>query len=282
MTLPHSSTSSTPEAPQECLQSGAVSQVLQTSTATVRDHEKQCTQSDNLEIQKMGMGGSGTSLEEHLILWNSVRQTFSRAQNTCPIFGILVIGETGSGKSTLINILLGKESARVGSTMQSETSTITPHEVTVEGVALAVYDTPGLDDSRGTENEAEDLQIMKGLLARGKIHLVIYCFRMIETKMRASLVHALREYDKIGLPWQHTIMALTFADCVRNFDICLSEKQEMLKSQLLSQFWRKRDVIEKVKYCPTTGCLDRSLPNGTPWFGTFSQAVESILSVYIR
>ena len=106
----------------------------------------------------------------------------------CPIFGILVIGETGTGQSTLINNLLGKEVAPVGHSMKSETLRLTPHEVAVEGVPVVVYDTPGLDDANG-EDEEKHLEDMKSLLERRKIHLVIYCFKMTETRMRRSYSH---------------------------------------------------------------------------------------------
>ena len=265
--------SSTLETRQEELHSRTWSQELQKSSVST---------SAMLETQDLQVvvDGASTESEHHAILWRSVKHNFSEVQKSCPIFGVLVIGETGSGKSTLINNLLGRDVAKVGHTMQSLTSKVTPYDVAVEGVGLSVYDTPGLDDSRGVDYEKGDLKIMQDLLVKRKIHLVIYCFRMTETKMRAGLVHALQEYDRIGLPWQHTIMALTFADCVPNFDTRLPEVQEMLRDELLRRFWPRRDAINKMKSCPTTGCIDKLLPNGTPWFTTFSSMVEESLSSY--
>ena len=86
--------------------------------------------------------------------WKFIRGVFSQLKKDCPIFGVLVIGETGTGKSTLINNLLGKEVAPVGHSMKSETLEVTPHEVAVEGVPVVVYDTPGLDDVWGGWGEA--------------------------------------------------------------------------------------------------------------------------------
>ena len=68
-----------------------------------------------------------------------------------------MIGRTGVGKSTFINNLLGQELAKVGYTLQSETTTVYPHEDSVEGVPIVVYDTPGLGDVKDEEDESKQL-----------------------------------------------------------------------------------------------------------------------------
>ena len=144
----------------------------------------------------------------------SISRALSKLRKDCPVFGVLVIGRTGAGKSTLINNLLGKEVASVGHTLKSETPTVNPHEGMVEGVPIAVYDTPGLGDIKGEEEEAKHLCMMKDLLENGKIHLVIYCFQMNKTLMISSHVGPLRKYHKIGVDWKRSVIALTFADAL--------------------------------------------------------------------
>ena len=117
--------------------------------------------------------------------------------------------------------------------MDPETLIVTPYELSVEGVPVVVYDTPGLDDQRGDEEEEKHLEVMKSLLARGEIHLVIYCFKMIENRMRKGLIHTFQEYHKIGVPWVQTIMALTFADIVVDTTTRFSVMQQKVKKTLI-------------------------------------------------
>ena len=208
----------------------------------------------------------------------SISRALSKLRKECPKFGVLVIGRTGVGKSTLINNLLGKEVARVGHTLKSETSTVNPHEGMVEGVPIVVYDTPGLGDIKGVEEEAKHLCMMKDLLARGKIHLVVYCFQMNKTIMISSHVGPLRKYHEIGVDWKRSVIALTFADALyvpesdrklpmsQFFDERLAFWWEELKWELVKTVGVKLDVVEWIKMHPTTLLPKDQLPNGNPWY----------------
>ena len=126
--------------------------------------------------------------------------------------------------------------------MDPETLIVTPYELSVERGPVVVYDTPGLDDQRGDEEEEEHLEVMESLLARGKIHLVIYCFKMIENKMRKGLIRTFQEYHKIGVPWVQTIMTFTFADMV----VDTTTRFSVMKQKVKKTFVEKFGVMEKL------------------------------------
>ena len=52
--------------------------------------------------------------------WAIIKQHFAELRKGCHI-GIIVISETGSGKSTLVNNLIGKDVAEEGYSLTSET-----------------------------------------------------------------------------------------------------------------------------------------------------------------
>ena len=209
--------------------------------------------------------------------WRSVRDILSRLRAECPIFGILVIGETGTGKSTLINNLLGRQVAPVSHAMDPGTLIVTPHELSVEGVPVVVYDTPGLNDRKGNEYEKKHLGIMNSLLARKKIHLIIYCMKMTETRMRGGLIHTFKEYHKIGVPWEQTVVALTFADKERAIDSRLPEMCTCLSKVLVEEVGLTESMANRIKIHPTTAHHKELLPNGSPWYVPFWLNVQEIL-----
>ena len=212
---------------------------------------------------------------------HSIRAALSKLRKDCRVFGILVIGRTGVGKSTLINNLLGKKVASVGHTLKSETPKVYPHEDKVEGVPIVVYDTPGLGDIKGKEDEKKHLDIMKAILKREKIHLVVYCFQMSESTMTSNIVGTLREYHKIGVDWERSVIALTFADA-----LYVPKSEQEHPSFQMTEYFNKRlvfwknelvnelvktvrvnpDVVARLKIYPTSLLPKDQLPNGESWY----------------
>ena len=63
----------------------------------------------------------------------------------------MITGKTGSGKTSLINGLIGTEVGKEGHTLDRETTSVVAKELVLEGKVARIWDTPGLQD--GTDEE---------------------------------------------------------------------------------------------------------------------------------
>jgi hypothetical protein len=107
----------------------------------------------------------------------------------------IIFGETGVGKSSIINLIAGQKLAHTSGDALGCTFQHRRYIVTLDGMSCALWDTTGLDE--GTEGtvparlaESNLRALMRGLVDSGGIHLVIYCIR------GARLTKALkRNYD---------------------------------------------------------------------------------------
>ena len=217
-------------------------------------------------------------------IWKFLRHYFNHVQlkenERKDAFTIMVVGETGTGKSCLINNLLGCDVAKEGDTVQSETSSIQKYRETVDGVQVVLYDTPGLSDSDSSK-EQEHIAAVKRVLTNGKIQLVIYCQRLSETRMRSSLIHTFHQYHKIGVDWTRAVIALTFADSLpisgkekkkadydegKYFNRKLKEWQEQIRRTLVKEVRVNPEYVQSININPTCALREEDLPNGEGWF----------------
>lgn len=72
---------------------------------------------------------------------------------------ILITGKTGTGKSSLVNAILGKDVAMVGTTLDPQTSVVDSYEGKIHDVTVRVWDSLGLQD--GLNNEVAYLRDIK-------------------------------------------------------------------------------------------------------------------------
>ena len=119
---------------------------------------------------------------------------------------ILVTGKTGQGKATLINGILGARGARATRC----TTEVQMYSITIKGVPIKVYDSPGLQDR--TANEEEYIQGMRDTCQ--ELSLIIYATKMINTRLTDDDKNAMLKLTKAFGEnfWNYAVFVLTFAN----------------------------------------------------------------------
>ncbi|KAF8886157.1 hypothetical protein BD779DRAFT_1441881 [Infundibulicybe gibba] len=96
------------------------------------------------------------------------------------VANIILFGETGSGKSSIVNMLAGKSCAVVSSAAKGCTFEHKKYQVDIMGKPFHVFDTAGLDEGNaGTVPKQQAIVQLYGLLKSLKegVNLLIYCMR---------------------------------------------------------------------------------------------------------
>lgn len=187
-------------------------------------------------------------------------------------FNILVIGEPGSGKTTLVNNLLGVEAAEE---QDEEPSALATCHRMVQGVPVTVYEYSGL-----TEEHEEHQKIITELLINGSISMTVYCFKMSETRLRRSLIDSFKLCNKIGVDWRNLVIALTFADSVpvpksvrqdasydagKYFSTRVEEWKNHIQNAFVSEVNLSKETACAVPMFPTCNACDECLPTNEDW-----------------
>ncbi|KAJ3500731.1 hypothetical protein NLJ89_g9662 [Agrocybe chaxingu] len=93
---------------------------------------------------------------------------------------VIIFGETGTGKSSLINMLSGREDAAVSNQATGGTFSSQPHEVRLQDRTYNIWDTAGLNEGEHGSVPAnvamENLRTLVGKMDEG-VNLLVYCVR---------------------------------------------------------------------------------------------------------
>ena len=193
---------------------------------------------------------------------------------------ILVVGEPGSGKSTLIQNLFGvKARGRQGELCE--------HSVAPEGCRLVLYISYGAQ-----EDTEKHLRTITQMVLDESLSLVIYCFPMNDTRLRDGFFGTFKKHNEIGIKWGRSLLALTFADelpvprqerKLPDFDsgtFFLKKKEDWvreMKQHVLDNAVLPASAFSALHIHSTTEHSTVSLPDGRDWYAPLWDDILDIL-----
>jgi actin-like ATPase involved in cell morphogenesis len=182
-------------------------------------------------------------------------------------FVFMMAGRTGTGKSSSINSLLGRQIAPVGD-YEPTTVKVERFPAELAGIQMDVVDTPGLCDAVASEgNDATYLQMMSATVKH--IDSLLFVTTLIETRIRPDEVRAIALLSRAFTPdiWKHAVIVFTFANEIippERFGEALKKRGELIR-KLIAQHTGP-EVAEKVPTVAVDNKSDRTL-DGAHWRG---------------
>ena len=191
---------------------------------------------------------------------------------------VFVAGKTGTGKTTLVNGLVGREVSPEGDTLDpGSTTTVCDYLCKFEDILVKVFDTPGLQAGHGHDEE-----YLRSMIRRwNNIDLFVYCIQMkirfVDENSDILSMRQLSESLGYGI-WKNSLIILTFANDIVAFgkakgialedffEVKLKSWKEKLHTVLHEQVGVPKEIVDDIAVVPA-GQLKRLqlLPNGECW-----------------
>lgn len=173
---------------------------------------------------------------------------------------ILLMGMTGTGKSTFIKLLTGKKDIKVGGGINPETSKIGSFSFYHKHQRVIMVDTPGFDDNRPKMSDSKLLGYITEFLSeehKGKtLHGFIYFHRISDVRISGTAKRNIRMMSSLCGPsaMKNVAIVTTRWDEVNKEQLQAAEKTETQLSGYFKDFtdngaqlYRHDNTLESAK-----------------------------------
>ncbi|PPQ77243.1 hypothetical protein CVT26_005953 [Gymnopilus dilepis] len=218
---------------------------------------------------------------------------------------VIVFGETGVGKSSLINLILNQDVAPTSSGAQGCTFQSDMYSGFVQGLPFNFYDTVGLGEhGTGTVQSSQAIanlyQLVKRLAHSGGVHLLVFvikCGRLTETMEKnyalffkafceeklpiVVVVNACENVDPMRSWWGENEGAFTAAGMRFDGQACVCGERGRWNKRL--QCWANGDLMEESRGLLRKLIVDHCAEVGwqkpvVSWFRSILQALLDFFS----
>ena len=188
---------------------------------------------------------------------------------------ILVIGQTGAGKSTLVNALLGDIVAKGQHGPISVRAEMHVYDGEFMGVKIRVNDTVGFGDSEGKSNQS----ILKEIAETNRFDLILICLRM-DSRFDSGVqrMFAILSSTMHREAWKRTVVVLTFANSfcmMRHFRRLKGTEKRAMIVQTIEEIQCyiftsestgvDKEIFSDVPFCIAGHIDERELPTTNDW-----------------
>ena len=139
---------------------------------------------------------------------------------------ILVVGLTGSGKSSFINFMTNKDLCEVSDNASSCTKNYKMVDLYYDSKVYYFVDTPGLDDAEGDKNNIEEIIKFRNTVPR--INTIIYCQNLTVPRFDKSTKTLFELIKQLYQDFSHLIIVRTNSD--RSSDQFENNKKKCINS----------------------------------------------------
>ncbi|EAU87543.2 hypothetical protein CC1G_12342 [Coprinopsis cinerea okayama7 len=195
---------------------------------------------------------------------------------------IALMGATGSGKSSMINAIVGKDVAEVGHSLESATAEVQQYTFSYRGAEIRIIDTPGFNDFR-EEGSLSDLDILNMIAA--------FMHKEYEDDFKFSGIIYLHnisapKVDRMGIRNMNVFKGLCGADFMKNvviattcWDLVEKGEGEDNETELQEGEGLLKDFLDGGATFVRTGHFESgALPDGGSFF-TPHQVLDHVLSL---